>query len=160
MFLHITLADILVTIFPMTGDWDTTFWHKVAIQYNCFRTTRNVSHQLFIVNLKTKKNLFKKSNLLSHTLVWEMMERRWVAGLAACKIFKFLQTFSLTSSNYMILALALERHRAVTRPLAVARSPYRKVFSFTEKKTQQQHKMQNISLYKYNLSRTVHYIIH
>ena len=60
-------------------------------------------------------------------LVWEMMERRWVGGLATCKIFKFLQTFSLTSSNYMILALALERHRAVTRPLAVASSPYRKV---------------------------------
>ena len=59
--------------------------------------------------------------------MWEMMERRWVGGLAACKIFKFLQTFSLTSSNYMILALALERHRAVTRPLAVASSPYRKV---------------------------------
>ena len=58
------------------------------------------------------------------------MERRWVGGLAFCKMFKFLQTFSLASSNYMILALALERHRVVTRPLAVSSSPYRKVLCF------------------------------
>ena len=33
--------------------------------------------------------------------------------------FQFLQTFSLTSSNYMIVAIALDRHRAITRPLSV-----------------------------------------
>ena len=57
--------------------------------------------------------------------MWEILDRRWVGGLVFCKIFKFLQTFSLSSSNYMILALAVERHRAVTRPLAVASNPYR-----------------------------------
>jgi len=77
MFLHITLADILVTLFPMAGQ-----------------------------------------------MVWDMMDH-WVAGWVFCKVFKFLQTFALTSSNYMILALSVERHRAVTKPLSVANSPYR-----------------------------------
>ena len=67
------------------------------------------------------------SSLTSGQLVWEILDRKWVAGLVFCKIFKFLQTFSLTSSNYMILALAVERHRAVTRPLSVSTSPYRSV---------------------------------
>ena len=92
--------------------------------------TYSVTKAISYMKLKTKiiKQNFK---VVEPHSVWEMMQRRWVAGLAACKMFKFLQTFSLTSSNYMILALALERHRAVTRPLAVASSPYRKVgFSF------------------------------
>ena len=57
--------------------------------------------------------------------MWEILHRNWVGGLAFCKIFKFLQTFSLTSSNYMMLALAIEIHLAVTRPLAVASKTYR-----------------------------------
>ena len=66
----------------------------------------------------------------SGQLIWEILDRKWVAGLVFCKIFKFLQTFSLTSSNYMILALAVERHRAVTKPLSVANSPYRFVRNY------------------------------
>ena len=41
--------------------------------------------------------------------------------------FQFLQTFSLTSSNYMMAAITLDRHRAITKPLAVPWSPYRLV---------------------------------
>ena len=78
MFLHVTLADLMVTVFSVAGQ-----------------------------------------------LVWEVLDRKWLGGLLFCKIFKFLQTYSLTSSNYMILALAVERHRAVTRPLSVGSSPYR-----------------------------------
>ena len=63
--------------------------------------------------------------MITGQLVWEILGRKWVGGLVFCKIFKFLQTFSLSSSNYMILALAVERHRAVTRPLSVGSSPYR-----------------------------------
>ena len=57
---------------------------------------------------------------------------KWYAGLYFCKIFKvdclnlvlsfnillqFLQTYSLTSSNYMLVAIAIDRHRAITCPL-------------------------------------------
>ena len=55
------------------------------------------------------------------------MEREWVAGWMFCKLFKFIQTYALASSNYMLVALAVDRHRAVTRPLTVSRSPTRLV---------------------------------
>ena len=60
----------------------------------------------------------------SGQMIWEIMDC-WVAGWVLCKLFKFLQTFSITASNYMILALSVERHRAVTKPLSVTSSPYR-----------------------------------
>ena len=53
------------------------------------------------------------------------MEREWVAGRLFCKVFKFIQTFALASSNYMLVALAVDRHKAVTRPLTVSGSPNR-----------------------------------
>ena len=40
---------------------------------------------------------------------------------------KFLQTFSLTSSNYMLVAITLDRHRAITRPLSIPCSTYQLV---------------------------------
>ena len=57
------------------------------------------------------------------------MEREWVAGILFCKVFKFIQTFALASSNYMLVALAVDRHRAVTKPLTVSGSPIRLVNS-------------------------------
>ena len=51
-----------------------------------------------------------------------MFEREWVAGWLFCKVFKFIQTYALASSNYMLVALAMDRHRAVTKPLMVSRS--------------------------------------
>ena len=58
------------------------------------------------------------------------MEREWVAGQLSCKVFKFIQTFALASSNYMLVALAVDRHRAVTKPLTVSGSPNRLVKMF------------------------------
>ena len=53
-------------------------------------------------------------------MIWEILEREWVAGLLFCKVFKFVQTYALASSNYMLVALAMDRHRAVTKPLKVS----------------------------------------
>ena len=58
-----------------------------------------------------------------------MLDREWLAGLVFCKMFKFIQTFALASSNYMLVSLAVDRHRAVTKPLTVTGSPCR--FSIT-----------------------------
>ena len=58
-------------------------------------------------------------------LIWEILSRRWFAGWIFCKLFKFCQTFSLASSNYMLITLAIDRHRAVTKPLTVSGSPCR-----------------------------------
>ena len=58
------------------------------------------------------KKLCSKSFVFSPLgqMIWEIMDC-WVAGWVLCKLFKFLQTYSITSSNYMILALSVERHR-------------------------------------------------
>ena len=58
-------------------------------------------------------------------MIWEILSRRWFAGWIFCKLFKFCQTFSLASSNYMLITLAIDRHRAVTKPLTVSGSPCR-----------------------------------
>ena len=58
-------------------------------------------------------------------MIWEILDREWLAGLVCCKMFKFLQTYALASSNYMLVALAVDRHKAVTKPLSLTGSPYR-----------------------------------
>ena len=95
IFLHITLADVLVTMFPMAG---TNVYH--------------LSNQHLPIGSPGQ-------------MIWEILEREWLAGLVFCKMFKFFQTFALASSNYMLVALAMDRHRAVTKPLSVTGSPYR-----------------------------------
>ena len=80
IFLNITLADFLVTLFPMLGT-KKRFWPR------------------------------ERKNLFSGQLIWEILEREWVAGWLFCKVFKFIQTYALASSNYMLVAL--DRHRAV-----------------------------------------------
>ena len=58
-------------------------------------------------------------------MIWEILDRKWLAGVVFCKMFKFFQTYALASSNYMLVALAVDRHKAVTKPLSVTGSPYR-----------------------------------
>ena len=49
----------------------------------------------------------------------------WASSVNYHIKFQFLQTFSLSSSNYMLVAIALDRHRAITKPLLVPSSSYR-----------------------------------
>lgn len=50
-------------------------------------------------------------------LVWEYVDREWPAGDFMCRVVKFLQTFSMLSSNYMLVVIALDRHQAIRSPL-------------------------------------------
>ena len=58
-------------------------------------------------------------------MILEGLGRHWYGDVIFCKMFKFLQTFSLTSSNYKLVAIAMDRHRAITRPLTMPGSPYK-----------------------------------
>ncbi|XP_013789348.1 cardioacceleratory peptide receptor-like [Limulus polyphemus] len=51
-------------------------------------------------------------------LVWEYYGREWRAGDAMCRLVKFLQTFSICVSNYLIVTIALDRYKAIRRPLS------------------------------------------
>ena len=94
---------------------------------------------LVLVWMACNKRLTRKVNLLSRVntfilnltiadlgvillavlpqLIWEYRDREWTAGPAMCKIVKFLQTFSITCSNYMLVVIAIDRHQAIRYPL-------------------------------------------
>ncbi len=50
-------------------------------------------------------------------LIWELHNRNWTLGDVLCKLLKFVQTFSMTSSNYMVVVLSIDRHQAIRSPL-------------------------------------------
>ena len=49
--------------------------------------------------------------------MWTIADSEWQFGDAACKLFKFFQTFGLTSSTYLVVAIALDRVWAIVTPL-------------------------------------------
>ncbi|WAQ97790.1 V1AR-like protein, partial [Mya arenaria] len=53
-------------------------------------------------------------------LVWEHAERDWRAGDIMCRLVKFLQSFSMMASNYMVVVIAIDRHQAILAPLKEA----------------------------------------
>ena len=50
-------------------------------------------------------------------VVWEHVDRLWVAGNVLCKLFKFVQSLSIMSSVNMLVALSIDRHHAIRLPL-------------------------------------------
>ncbi|WAQ97791.1 V1AR-like protein [Mya arenaria] len=53
-------------------------------------------------------------------LAWEHVERDWRAGDIMCRLVKFLQSFSMMASNYMVVVIAIDRHQAIRAPLKEA----------------------------------------
>lgn len=84
------------------------------------RLTRKVNHMSrvnsFILNL-TIADLCVILLAVLPQLVWEYSDREWTAGPVMCKLVKFLQTFSITCSNYMLVVIAIDRHQAIRYPL-------------------------------------------
>lgn len=50
-------------------------------------------------------------------LVWEYVEREWMAGEVMCRLVKFMQSFALFASANMLVIIALDRHQAIRAPL-------------------------------------------
>ena len=55
-------------------------------------------------------------------LIWEYNGRRWGLGDVVCRLLKFLQSFVMMSSNYMLVVLSVDRHQAIRAPL---REPFK-----------------------------------
>ena len=58
------------------------------------------------------------SLFLSGELMWTIVDREWRYGDTMCKLFKFFQTFGLTSSTYLVVAIGLDRLWAIVTPLS------------------------------------------
>ncbi|XP_005111608.1 vasopressin V2 receptor [Aplysia californica] len=50
-------------------------------------------------------------------LVWEHLDRRWLAGDVMCRLIKLLQIFAICASTNMLVVIAVDRHQAITAPL-------------------------------------------
>ncbi|KAH7962716.1 hypothetical protein HPB52_017615 [Rhipicephalus sanguineus] len=86
------------------------------------RRHRMFKAQMLFLNLALA-DLLVTLVTMSSQLVWEVVGRVWVAGDAACRLFKVLQTFALVSSTYMLVGIAVDRHYAICKPLAPAPKP-------------------------------------
>ncbi len=50
-------------------------------------------------------------------LIWEYSDRNWILGNVLCKMLKFVQSFVMMGSNYMLVVLSMDRHQAIRAPL-------------------------------------------
>ncbi|KAK3857789.1 hypothetical protein Pcinc_035982 [Petrolisthes cinctipes] len=65
----------------------------------------------------TLADLFVTFFTILGQLIWEVLDMRWYLSNVACKVYKVASTYAITSSNYMLVAMAIDRHEAIVRPL-------------------------------------------
>jgi len=87
------------------------------------RMSSNFNHlsrvNVFILYLTIADILVILLAVLSQ-LIWEYADRDWRAGYVMCRLVKFLQSFSMVASNYMVVVIAVDRHQAIRAPLKEA----------------------------------------
>jgi len=87
------------------------------------RMSSNFNHlsrvNLFILHLTIADILVILLAVLPQ-LIWEYADRDWRAGDVMCRLVKFLQSFSMMASNYMVVVIAVDRHQAIRAPLKEA----------------------------------------
>ena len=71
-------------------------------------------------------HMSKKRRSYTGELMWTIVEREWLYGDTMCKLFKFFQTFGLTSSTYLVVAIALDRLWAIVTPLSRSKEENKK----------------------------------
>lgn len=91
-----------------------------------FGRRRFPKSKVLFLNLAAADLLVTFVTMTSQT-IWEIMGKKWVAGDPFCRIVKFLQTFSLTLSTYMLVAIALDRNNAIVKPFS--RTPEPKTYA-------------------------------
>ncbi|KAL1422359.1 hypothetical protein MTO96_022233 [Rhipicephalus appendiculatus] len=110
---------IIMIVTSVVGN-SVVFW-KLVVR----RRHRRVSKaRVLFLNL-AMADLLVACVTMTSQVVWEVMGRVWIAGDAFCRFFKFLQTFALVSSTYMLVAIALDRHIAIATPLAPSPDPWK-----------------------------------
>lgn len=110
------LAILYVTIlFGLVGSFLVMLWmacnRKVSARFSHLSRVN-----AFILNL-TFADFFVILVAVLPQLVWEYVDREWTAGPVLCRLLKFLQSFSMMASNYILVVIAIDRHQAIRAPL-------------------------------------------
>nr|XP_037274651.1 gonadotropin-releasing hormone receptor-like [Rhipicephalus microplus] len=117
---RVRIAIIIIMIVTSVIGNSVVCW-KLVVQ----RRHRRISKaRVLFLNLAIADLLVACVTMTSQ-VVWEVMGRLWIAGDFFCRFFKFLQTFALVSSTYMLVTIAVDRHIAVTTPLAPSPDPWK-----------------------------------
>lgn len=120
---HRTLRIVLLIIMIFLSLFGNCM---VCWQLMPLRGRRFPKSKVLFLNLAAADLLVTFFTMTSQT-VWEVMGKIWLAGDAFCRIVKFLQTFSLTLSTYMLVAIALDRNNAIVKPFS--RTPEPKTYA-------------------------------
>ncbi|CAN8017476.1 unnamed protein product, partial [Ixodes persulcatus] len=117
---HIRIFIIVLMIAFSTAGNSVVCWKLLTRR----RRRCSFKAQVLFLNLAIADLLVTLVTMTSQ-MVWEIMGRVWVAGDAFCRMFKVLQTFTLASSTYVIVSIALDRHFAIVSPLAKCPGPWK-----------------------------------
>lgn len=91
--------------------WMCRFWKR------CPHKSPNIQRvNYFILNL-TIADLCVTLFTIPTQIGLDCIRHVWYAGTGLCKVLKFLHTFSLTSSSYMVAAIAIDRYWTICKPL-------------------------------------------
>lgn len=94
----------------------------VVSQLLPLRRGRFPKSKVMFLNLAAADLFVTFGSMLSQ-IIWELMDQQWIAGDFFCKFFKFTQTYSLCSSTFMVVAIALDRYSAIVKPFSFAPEP-------------------------------------
>lgn len=120
---HRTLRIVLLIIMIFLSLFGNCM---VCWQLMPLRGRRFPKSKVLFLNLAAADLLVTFFTMTSQT-IWEVMDKVWLAGDVFCRIVKFLQTFSLTLSTYMLVAIALDRNNAIVKPFS--RTPEPKTYA-------------------------------
>lgn len=105
----------LTIIFGVLGCILVLLWmacnRKVSPRFNHLSRVNS-----FILNL-TFADILVVLLAVIPQLIWEYVDRDWSAGPVMCRLVKYLQSFSMMSSNYILVVIAIDRHQAIRAPL-------------------------------------------
>ncbi|XP_035702446.1 cardioacceleratory peptide receptor isoform X2 [Folsomia candida] len=80
------------------------------------KTQRKSRMNFFIMHLALTDLSVGLVNVLTD-IIWKMTLGQWYLGNVACKLVKYFQVVVIFASNYVLVALSIDRYDAITHPL-------------------------------------------
>ncbi|XP_071952944.1 gonadotropin-releasing hormone receptor-like [Antedon mediterranea] len=103
------IAEGVIFLLAFTGNTALLAWMIVNIK-------KRIRFHSYIISLAVADLSVALFAVLGE-LIRETQDRRWSASDGACRVFMLVQVITLMASNYMIAAIAIDRHHSLFSPL-------------------------------------------